>query len=209
MALKSENNPEQTESKGSRYGPLTCCLKLFVAFLIYIFAPFFLFGPELGEKFEEGSGILVMAIFFSPWVQLIRLPLLKVLLGKAKWNASARDIAIVDWAISLFTGALIATPLVNLFLRSDTGSVFAVESNRGILYGQLMFGNYEFGIPDYFIALAFAILVDLLILWGSLNRFRKADFRLSLRTALTVNAAIYVPVTLLFLTPYFFNKLGW
>lgn len=183
------------------------CIWLFVALLFWILL--FLFIIYLGESGDAGIGFISVFLFISPWFQLVRFPLIKLLLGKNRWNEQARNIAIADWLASLVTGAVLAIPLASLAVHGgETGSLLVLNRYSYTIYGQILIGDYEVGIPDYFAALAFAIFVDLLILWGAQYRFRRGEFKLSFRAALIVNAAIYIPVTLLFLLPYFAHKTG-
>jgi hypothetical protein len=185
----------------------TWCIWLSVALLFWILL--FLFILYLGESGDAGIGFINVFLFISPWFQLVRFPLIRLLLGKDRWNEQVRKTAIADWLASLITGAALAVPLASLAVHGGyTGSLLVTSRYNYMLYGQIMLGDYEIGIPDYFVALAFAILVDLLILWGALYRFRKAEFKFGLRIAIIVNAAIYIPVTLLFLMPYFAHKMG-
>mgnify|MGYP003586370325 CR=1 FL=1 len=180
-------------------------LACFVAFQI---ALVLFLGPEFAEGNEAGEGILVASLWFSPWVQLLRFPLLYFLLSRAHWGKHLENVAATDWLISLFASAAIAIPLTNISIRGDyTGSLIATREWGGFLYGQLVWGNWEFGIPDYFVALMLAILVDILVFWA-FALFRKPAFKPSIRAALIVNTAIYIPVTLLFLMPYFAHKIG-
>jgi hypothetical protein len=141
-------------------------------------------------------------------VQLARLPLFRRLLSAEHWGKRVENTAGTDWFISLFSGALMTFPLVNMAIRGGyTGSLLITREWSGYWYGQFWVGNHEINIPDYFAALLLAVTVDILVLWA-FALFRKRAFKPSLRAALIVNAAIYIPITLLFLMPYFAHKLG-
>jgi hypothetical protein len=178
-------------------------------FLAVLLFYYFVVGFTTFHTGMDGNEkLLLLCLTYIPLAQLIRLPLLKWLLAKSHWESRVWIVIAISWSLSLSTGAFLVHPLVNLRLRSVVrNTLFAIRELKGYDYEQLDWNGWEFGIPDYFAALILAILVDILVLWA-FNSFRKPTFKPSLRVALIVNAGIYIPVTLLFLMPYFAHKLG-
>ena len=181
---------------------------LFLIIAYYVIRHWIVSG-EAPTSVEAGKSLLGFCQFLAPFIQLIRFPLLSVVLLRAEWGNRVWIASVSSWFISLASGTLVAIPLINLHIRlSYDGSYLSLLQAKGVLIGHLQWNGWEFGIPDYFVALMLAILVDIFVLWA-FALFRKAAFKPSLRAALIVNAAIYIPVTLLFLMPYFWHKLGW
>jgi hypothetical protein len=198
---------KQADKKGGTSSSLIRTLEYVVGAVLCVFAAIFAL-PGIAGELDGGERLLLAALLLCPLVQLARLPLLRRLLSAEHWRKRTVNTAATDWFISLLTGALMAFPLINLAIHGGyTGSLFITRQWSGYWYEQFWIGDHEIGIPDYFAALILAILVDILVLWA-FALFRKRAFKPSLRAALIVNAAIYVPVTLLFLMPYFAHKIG-
>jgi hypothetical protein len=190
-----------------KIGAFTRALLYVAGFVLYLSIPFLL-HPESINAFEGGEGLLFLALFLAPWVQLFRFPLLRRLLREEHWGKRAMDAARIDWFASLITGAYLALPLTNMALMGGyTGSLLFRSEWPDYIYGQTAWVGWRYGNLTFFAALALAVAVDILILWA-FALLRKRAFKPSLRAALIVNAAIYIPITLLFLMPYIAHKWG-
>jgi hypothetical protein len=157
---------------------------------------------------DIGMRLFGWFMLVSLFVQSLRFPLLRSLLSDLHWGSRKYITELASCLYAFVSSMLIAVPLVNLHIYSSpNGSYVSFLQAEGVLPGMLFLIDHEFGIPDLLAAIAIALLLDVFILWtGAL--FAKAAFKSSLRAALIMNAAIYIPVTLLFLMPYFAHKIG-
>ena len=144
--------------------------------------------------FEDQYGRITWAIIAltlaSFAVQSLRFPILPWFYGfkreKANWNIALSSLVTVGLFVYFLAG------LINAYGRWDQfGSPVAPRQAAGIIYGQVIFPNgYEFGIPDIFVAIVLAGLVDALFFLKLLPQRAKV---LALFTkGIVLNAFMYV-----------------
>ena len=146
-------------------------------------------GEALAEAEDYVLRFLWSAVLLV-FLQMARIPLFRWLLaGKAEGGLLTFATGF-SWFAALIPSAYIASAVTNLSIRvSYFGALLAPASHAGLNYGQLLGpGEYDFGLPDYFIALCVAIIIDLAIILALL---RWRSFRLALTASFITNAIVY------------------
>jgi len=144
-------------------------LGVIVYFLLILYGS----GSWLEGQYESASWLITGFVLASIGVQSLRFPILPWFYGLSREKASWR-IGISSYVgVGLFTYFFVS--LLNAFGRCEQfGTPLASSQASGLIYGQIMLPNgYEFGLPDIFISLILAAIIDT-ALFLPLVRRRKA-----------------------------------